>query len=359
MPPPPLPENVASQVAPAKILASPKFQGPSPKVSSIIPPAETPMAPGEQVRIRGRAVLTAVDPETEPEPSSSSVQRAVAQGEHNRNINRMLAKLHACRDYSAPSDLRVPPSNIQDNPEYKEAYTALFELPDRHGVGISTVQAISRDLMVSYEAVRFYEQALLKVEQQLYEQTDLEARLCEEIYKVDKLSSIIQAQDEHKFRLEEARINAENTQRAVTEDLEHSRFPAEAAHREVSRKLKQERQEKIAISRLLEICNNQMNAEISELTISRQQAVLRYEFACTQHSDDMRAIRQDCSRLRQQLYEAYRMCEIIIISLWTNYRQNNLLIARCQSLTSCQCRIVSGVWNLSALVPSSSLTNLK
>ena len=97
VPPPPLPEGVASRAAPAKILASPKLQGPPPKVSSIAQPAETPMTPGEQVRAKGLAVLTAIDPETEPEPSSSSVQGAVAQGQHNRNTDRTLAKMHACR----------------------------------------------------------------------------------------------------------------------------------------------------------------------------------------------------------------------------------------------------------------------
>ena len=144
VPPPPLPENAASQAAPAKILASPKLQGPPPRVSLTTPPAETPMTPGEQVRARGLAVLTAVDPEIEPEPSSSSVQRAVAQGQHNRNTHQMLAKLHACRDDSAPSGTRVPRSNLQDNPDYKGAYTALFELPDPYGVDMRTVEAISQ-----------------------------------------------------------------------------------------------------------------------------------------------------------------------------------------------------------------------
>ena len=62
----------------------------------------------------------------------------------------------------------------------KGAYTALFELPDRYSVDMSTVEAISQGLIVSYEAVRFYEQALLKVEQ-LFEQTETEARLHEEM----------------------------------------------------------------------------------------------------------------------------------------------------------------------------------
>ena len=177
------------------------------------------MTRGEQVRAKGLAALTAIDPETEPEPSSSSVQGAVAQGQHNRNTDRMLARMHACRDYSAPAGTRVPSGNLQDNPDYKGAYTALFELPDRYNVDMSTVEAISQGLIVSHEAVRFYEQALLRVEQQLFEQTETEARLHEEMYKVEELSSIVQAQDEHKLRLEEERINAENAQYVVEEDL--------------------------------------------------------------------------------------------------------------------------------------------
>ena len=66
-----------------KILASPKLQGPPPKVSSIAQPAEIPLTLGEQVRAKGLAVLTAIDPETENLYtffSSSSVQAAIAQG---------------------------------------------------------------------------------------------------------------------------------------------------------------------------------------------------------------------------------------------------------------------------------------
>ena len=82
------------------------------------------------------------------------------------------------------------------------------------------------------------------------------------MYKVDELSSVIAAQDEHKLRLEEARINAENAQRAVTEDLEQARLIAEANHREASRQLEQERKEKIQLSRLLETRDNQMSSAI-------------------------------------------------------------------------------------------------
>ena len=305
VPPPPLPEGVATRATPAKILASPKLQGPPPKVSSIAQPAEIPLTLGEQVRAKGLAVLTAIDPETEPEPSSSSVQAAIAQGQHN--TDRMLAKLHACRNYSAPAGTRVPPGNLQDNPDYKGAYTALFELPERFGVDMATVSAISQGLIVSYEAVSFYEKALLRVEQQLFEQTETQARLHEEMYKNDELSSIVQAQDEHKLRLEEAHINAENAHRVFEEDMIRRLQEAEEANREISSNLEKEKQEKASISRLLENRDNQMSSEISDLTISRQEALLQYEFAGTQHSDDIRAIRQDNQRLREQLLEAYRM----------------------------------------------------
>ena len=51
----------------------------------------------------------------------------------------------------------MPSNNIQENPESKEAYLRFFELPDRHDLGISIIQTISRGLMVSYEAARFFE----------------------------------------------------------------------------------------------------------------------------------------------------------------------------------------------------------
>ena len=138
----------------------------------------------------------------------------------------------------------MPPGNLQDNPDYKGAYTALFELPERFGVDMATVSAISQGLIVSYEAVSFYEKALLRVEQQLFEQTETQARLHEEMYKNDELSSIVQAQDEHKLRLEEAHINAENAHRVFEEDMIRRLQEAEEANREISSNLEKEKQEK-------------------------------------------------------------------------------------------------------------------
>ena len=54
----------------------------------------------------------------------------------------MLAKLHGAHTYTAPAGTRVPSSNLQDNPDYREAFRLLMDLPVRHGVSVSTVQAI-------------------------------------------------------------------------------------------------------------------------------------------------------------------------------------------------------------------------
>ena len=305
VPPPPLPEATPKSSAPANLLASPKLQGPPPKSSSPSPPAENPVTPGEQVRARGRAVLTAVDPEHEPEPSSSSVQQAVAQGRHNRDIDILLADLHGSREYSAPPGTRVPAGNLQDNPDYRDAFKVLMELPDKQGVSIQAVQTISQGLMIGYDSVRYYEQALLKVQKDLHEGEDLRASLRQEMYKVDKRSSVIQNQDDH--ILEAACITREQSQQVWTDHLQEQITEKEAMVRDLTSQLEQEKQEKASISRLLENRDNQMSSEISDLTISRQEALLQYEFACTQHSDDTLAIRQDNQRLREQLLEAYRM----------------------------------------------------
>ena len=149
VPPPPLPATSSSSSAPAKLLASPKLHGPPPKVSSPATPAENPMTPGKQVRARGRAVLTAVDPETEPEPATSSVQQAMAQGRHNRDVDNLLAKLHGAHNYTAPAGTRVPASNLQEHPDYREAFKVLFDLPVRQGVSVGDVQVISQGLITS------------------------------------------------------------------------------------------------------------------------------------------------------------------------------------------------------------------
>ena len=197
---------------------------------------------------------------------------------------------------------------------------------------MSTVEAISQGLIVSYEAVRFYEQALLKVEQQLFEQTETEARPHEEMHKVDELSSIVQAQDEHKLRLEEARINAENAQHVVIEDLTQRLREAEEANRETPRKLEKKNRTKSPSLVCWRIATDSLSSEISDLTISRQEAVLQYEFACAQCNDDIRAIGQDTQRQREQLLEAYRVRDNYH-QLVDNYRQSDQLIARFTSLT--------------------------
>ena len=90
----------------------------------------------------------------------SSVQRAIAQGRHNYEVDNLLAKLHGAHNYTAPAGMRVPSGNLQDNPDYREAFRLLMDLPVQHGVSVSTVQAISEGLVVSYSSVRYYEQAL-------------------------------------------------------------------------------------------------------------------------------------------------------------------------------------------------------
>ena len=165
-------------------------------------------------------MLAAVDPETEPEPSMSSVQRAIAQGRHNYEVDNMLAKLHGAHNYTAPARTRVPSSNLQDNPDYREAFRLLMDLPVQHGVSVSTVQAISEGLVVSYSSVRYYEQALLQVQKDLYEGEELRDRLQAEMRKVDELSSVIANQDSHVQTMEAARINAEQANKVLTDNLQ-------------------------------------------------------------------------------------------------------------------------------------------
>ena len=219
MPPPPLPATSSSASAPAKLLATPKLHGPPPKVSSKATPAENPMTPGEQVRARGRAVLTAVDPETEPGPATGSVQQAMAQGRHNREVDNLLAKLHGAHNYTAPAGTRIPASNLQEHPDYREAFRVLFDLPVRHGVSVGDVQIISQGLTTSYDAVRYYEQALLQVQQDLYEGEDLRERLRAEMRRCDELSSAMADQDAHIRTLEERRISADHSDSLRTDQL--------------------------------------------------------------------------------------------------------------------------------------------
>ena len=143
MPPPPAPK------AKATIVATPKLQGPPPKVNQPVPPAPVPeqanlMTSGEQVRARGRAVLTAQDPEP-----VGSVQQAIVQVHHNR--------------YTDESEVfsRIPRGNLQHNPEWKLAFSTIFDLHDRHGVGVGIIQDISKGLMTAYDSVQFYENTLI------------------------------------------------------------------------------------------------------------------------------------------------------------------------------------------------------
>ena len=304
MPPPPLPESSSSSSAPAKLLASPKLQGPPPKPGPPIPPAENPVTPGEQGRARGRAVLAAVDPETEPEPAVSSVQRAIAQGRHNYEVDNMLAKLHRAHNYIVPAGTRVPSSNLQDNPDYREAFRLLMDLPVQHGVSVSIVQAISEGLVVSYSSIRYYEQALLQVQKDLYEGEELRDRLQAEMRKVDELSSIIANQDNHLQTMEAARINAEQANKVLTDSLQSIIKEKESEIQNLIEQLDKKKEVK-KFQRTMEINDREFSSVVSELTIDRQEAVIQYEFACEQHSAEITALRAEDTRVREQLREAY------------------------------------------------------
>ena len=305
MPPPPLPETTPKSSAPAKLLASPKLQGPPPKTSSPSPPAENPLTPGEQVRARGSAVLTAMDPEREPEPSSSSVQRAVAQGKHNRDIDTLLADLHGSREYSAPPGTRVPAKNLQDNPDYREAFRVLMELPDKQGVSVQAVQAISQGLMVSYDSVRYYEQALLKVQKDLYEGEDLRARLRKEMHEVDEVSSVIKNQDDHIHSIEAARISLEHSQRVWSDHLQEQVSEKETMVRDLTAKLEKKKQDIKTLQEMMETRDREVTSEISDLAVDRQEAIVQYQFACESYSAEITALRAEDTRVREQLREAY------------------------------------------------------
>ena len=305
VPPPPLPESSTSSSAPAKLLASPKLQGPPPKPGPPTPPAENPVTPGEQVRARGRAVLAAVDPETEPEPAVSSVQRAIAQGRRNYEVDNMLAKLHGAHNYTAPAGTRVPSSNLQDNPDYREAFRLLMDLPVQHGVSVSTVQAISEGLVVSYSSVRYYEQALLQVQKDLCEGEELRDRLQAEMRKVDELSSVIANQDSHVQTMEAARINAEQANKVLTDNLQSTIKEKESEIQSLTEQLDKKKEDIKKLQRTMEINDRELSSAISELTIDRQEAVIQYEFACERHSAEITALRAENTRVREQLREAY------------------------------------------------------
>ena len=305
VPPPPLPESTTKSPASAKLLASPKLQGPPAKSSSPAPPEEALLTPGEQVRARGSAVLTAMDPEREPEPSSSSVQRAVAQGKHNHDIDILLAELHGNRDYSAPSGTRIPSGNLQDNPDYREAFKVLLELPDREGVSLRAVQTISKGLMVSFDSVKYYEKALLTVQKDLFEGEELRSRLTKEMYEVDELSSVIKNQDEHIKSLEAARISSEQAHESWANHLKDQVSEQETMVRDLTAQLETKKEELKTLQDMFESRDRELSSEISSPVVDRNEAVLQYQFACESFSAELTAMRNEDTRVREQLREAY------------------------------------------------------
>ena len=246
-----------------------------------------------------------MDPEREPEPSSSSVQRAVAQGKRNHDIDILLAELHGNRDYSAPSGTRIPSGNLQDNPDYREAFKVLLELPDKEGVSLRAVQTISKGLMVSFDSVKYYEKALLTVQKDLFEGEELRSRLTKEMYEVDELSSVIKNQDERINSLEAARISSEQAHESWANHLKDQVSEQETMVRDITAQLETKKEELKTLQDMFESRDRELSSEISSLVVDRNEAVLQYQFACESFSAELTAMRNEDTRVREQLREAY------------------------------------------------------
>ena len=246
-----------------------------------------------------------MDPEREPEPSSSSVQRAVAQGKHNRDIDALLADLHQSRNYSAPPGTRVPAGNLQDNPDYREAFQVLMELPEKQGVSVQAVRTISQGLMVSYDSVRYYEQALLKVQKDLYEGEDLKERLTKEMYTNDELSSVIKNQDDHIHNLEAARISSEHAHEDWANHLQEQVSEKETMVRDLTAQLEAKKEEIKTLQDMFESRDRELTTDISNLAVDRHEAVIQYQFARESFSAEITALKAEDTRVRAQLREAY------------------------------------------------------
>ena len=169
------------------------------------------MTPGEQVRAKGLAVLTAMDPEREPEPKSSSahdtraemptIQQTIAESQHRRHTDRMLNRLRDNNRYAPPRGTRIPAANYLDEERVKDAYNVLFSLADSHNVPVTSISTINEALLFGHEAVRFYEDALLRVDQHLHERTELQELLHEARCEVESLTDQRRQQDEHNLAM--------------------------------------------------------------------------------------------------------------------------------------------------------------
>ena len=207
-------------------------------------------------------------------------------------VDQLLAELRGATNYSAPAGIRVPAGNLQDN-------------PDQQGVSLSAVQAISRGLTVSYDLVRYYEQALLQVQKDLYEGEDLRARLQTEMHRVDELSSVISNQDAHVQDTEAARINAEQASRVWTDHLQETIADKESLIRDLTTQLDKKKEEVKKLQEMMETRDRELTSEISDLAVDRQEAIVRHQFACESYSAEITALKAEDTRVREQLREAY------------------------------------------------------
>ena len=180
-----------------------------------------------------------------------------------------------------------------------------MELPDRHGVSVQAVQAISQGLMISYDSVRYYEQALLTVQKDLYEGEELRTRLTKEMYEVDELSSVIKNQDEHIRSLEAARISLEHSHQVWTDHLQELVSEKETMVRDLTAQLEGKKEEIKTLQEMFESRDRELTSDISDLAVDRQEAVVQYQFACESYSAEITALKAEDTRVREQLREAY------------------------------------------------------
>ena len=229
-----------------------------------------------------------MDPEREPEPSSSSVQRAVAQDKHKRDIDTLLAELHIWNKNSFWEPPGEPglPGSLQ-------------------GVRVQAVQAISQGLMISFDSVKYYEQALLTVQKDLFEGEELRTRLTKEMYTVDELSSVIKNQDEHINSLEAARISPEHSHQVWTNHLQELVSEKEAMVRDLTAQLDNKKEEIKTLQDMFESRDRELTSDISDLAVDRHEAVVQYQFACESFSAEITALKAEDTPVREQLREAY------------------------------------------------------
>ena len=208
--------------------------------------------------------------------------------------------------------------------QYREAFRVLFELPDRHNVPHEAVQAIARGLTVGYESIRYYEKAFLQVQKDLFEGADLNERLQTEMYKVDELSSAMADQDAHIQELEERKINADHANKVWTDSLQET-------INDLTEQLDKKKADLRKLHKAMDDNDRELNSEITELAVDRQEALVKYQFACDSHAAEISALKAEDERVRAQLREAYtQRDEYIALAhrlLDENYRPEEVNVA--------------------------------